>query len=202
MPRDNPAACPAPTRRRPFAWSVCGQKLRDKTPSPRYRGYRVYRIKISRGLGHACRARRRRMQLRLRLRLRLLIFHHILSKNVLTTHTCLNLDRAPRHHTVETCPPTPPGPPRSYHRRTSSIRSLPEPFAVDVQPSRASLDDRRWWKDVVRHGSTAHMDRRMSVVLEPIPEPANEAPQWECRESACVKRRTASMYDWSSRGGY
>lgn len=71
--------------------------------------------------------------------------------------------------------PSPPPPiacRHSRHRRTSSIHSVP--IAIVAEQRRASLsqiqNDKRWWDDVARRGSTSHADRRSSG-LEPILEP-------------------------------
>ncbi|KAH7081764.1 hypothetical protein BKA63DRAFT_218304 [Paraphoma chrysanthemicola] len=61
---------------------------------------------------------------------------------------------------------------RSNHRRTCSIHNFP--IAVVAEQRHASLsqiqNDKRWWDDVSRHGSSSHADRRFSA-LEPVPEP-------------------------------
>ncbi|KAF2027236.1 hypothetical protein EK21DRAFT_32843, partial [Setomelanomma holmii] len=72
-------------------------------------------------------------------------------------------------------PPSPSARKKSSHRRTSSIHGLPADVLVETR--RASLsqaqEEKKWWEDVAKRGSSSHADRRFSV-LEPIPEPIPE----------------------------
>jgi hypothetical protein len=89
--------------------------------------------------------------------------------------------RSPSPHSVTT-------PPRSNHRRKSSIHDVPDLFLAELQmrrppaPSQTQCD-RRWWTEVARRGSAAQMNRRFSV-LEPIPEPGEVVVEQKERRSS------------------
>jgi hypothetical protein len=68
---------------------------------------------------------------------------------------------------------------RSHHRRQSSVHSIPVAILADAQRrSLQTRDDKRWWTDVARRGSTTRADRRFSS-LPSIPEP-EVAPTETC----------------------
>jgi hypothetical protein len=66
--------------------------------------------------------------------------------------------RSPSPHSVTTPPP------RSNHRRKSSVHDIPDVFLAELQLQRPSATQ------VARRGSAVQVDRRFSV-LESIPEP-------------------------------